>query len=104
MFQASVDVVCLSNLRVRKCVPPSSLCAHRWHFDMLHDAPRNSAFRGALETAITAFTEEHKKPPLVLDIGTGSGLLSMLAVRAGASKGRCCLQKDAHDWVCAVVR
>lgn len=54
---------------------------------MLHDAPRNSAFRGALETAITAFTKEQKAAPLVLDIGTGSGLLSMLAVRAGASKG-----------------
>ncbi|CAN0428492.1 unnamed protein product, partial [Ectocarpus sp. 13 AM-2016] len=36
--------------------------------------------------AIQTFIQEHGRPPVVLDIGQGTGLLSMLAVRAGAEE------------------
>lgn len=47
----------------------------RWHFPMLNDQARNAAF----DSAIAAAGPHH----LVLDIGTGSGLLAMMAARAG---------------------
>ncbi|MEM7036073.1 MAG: tetratricopeptide repeat protein, partial [Bacteroidota bacterium] len=54
-----------------------------WHLDMLADSVRNSAFDAALRKAV-------KSTDLVLDIGTGSGLLAMMAARAGASKVVAC--------------
>ena len=48
-----------------------------WHFTMLADAGRNAAFKAAIERAVTPTS-------VVLDIGTGSGLLAMMAARAGA--------------------
>jgi hypothetical protein len=50
-----------------------------WHFAMMNDVVRNSAYEAALKRAL-------EKGGTVLDIGTGSGLLSMLAVRHGASQ------------------
>ena len=49
----------------------------RWHFDMLADYARNDAYDQALKRAVSESSH-------VLDIGTGAGLLSMMAVRAGA--------------------
>jgi precorrin-6B methylase 2 len=49
----------------------------RWHFAMLNDEERNSAYERALNKAITDTS-------VVLDIGSGSGLLAMMAARAGA--------------------
>eukprot|EP00668_Euglena_longa_P000617 GGOE01000753.1.p1 GENE.GGOE01000753.1~~GGOE01000753.1.p1 ORF type:complete len:869 (+),score=296.90 GGOE01000753.1:70-2676(+) len=48
-----------------------------WHFDMMADIGRNNAYQRALEALV-------KPDHIVLDIGTGSGLLSMMAARAGA--------------------
>lgn len=48
-----------------------------WHIKMLSDVARNDAFDSALNAVV-------KPNSLVLDIGAGSGLLSMMAVRAGA--------------------
>jgi 2-polyprenyl-3-methyl-5-hydroxy-6-metoxy-1,4-benzoquinol methylase len=48
-----------------------------WHFPMMNDRPRNEAFEQALINRI-------QENDIVLDIGCGSGLLSMMAVRAGA--------------------
>ncbi len=48
-----------------------------WHFPMMNDDPRNSAFERAIDHVV-------RPASLVLDIGTGSGLLAMMAARAGA--------------------
>ncbi len=48
-----------------------------WHFDMMNDTERNEAFLNAINNIVTP-------TKTVLDIGTGSGLLSMMAARAGA--------------------
>ena len=48
-----------------------------WHFTMLADEARNKAYRKAIESAV-------KEGDRVLDIGTGSGLLAMMAARTGA--------------------
>jgi len=60
-----------TNLRnvYRDVVPP-------WHFAMMGDKPRNDAYEAAINRAVAG--------KRVLDIGTGSGLLSMMAARAGA--------------------
>ncbi len=49
-----------------------------WHFNMLNDTARNAAFAAAIAACI-------RPEQLVLEIGTGSGLLAMLAARAGAA-------------------
>lgn len=48
-----------------------------FHLGMLADEPRNAAFRRAIE--------RHAQGKTVLDIGAGSGLLAMIAARAGAT-------------------
>ena len=51
-----------------------------WHIPMLNDTRRNDAFELAIRRAV----EKEGPDACVLDIGTGSGLLSMMAARAGA--------------------
>lgn len=53
-----------------------------WHFAMLDDAKRNDAFEAAIRRAAPG---RH-----VLDIGTGAGLLAMMAARAGAAHVTTC--------------
>lgn len=52
-----------------------------WHIPMLNDTTRNDAF----EKAIVEAVRERGPEARILDIGAGSGLLSMMAARAGAS-------------------
>ncbi|MGB3470273.1 MAG: 50S ribosomal protein L11 methyltransferase [Erythrobacter sp.] len=53
-----------------------------YHLRMVQDTDRNAAYRKAIEI--------HAPGKIVLDIGTGSGLLSMMAARAGAKKVIAC--------------
>ncbi|GAA0168249.1 protein modifying enzyme [Lithospermum erythrorhizon] len=55
--------------------PKQPLLAATSYLDMLNDSSRNKAFRDAIDKTIT-------KPCHVLDIGAGTGLLSMMAARA----------------------
>jgi len=48
-----------------------------WHVPMMNDAMRNEAYLQALRAAVTPASN-------VLEIGTGSGLLAMIAARLGA--------------------
>jgi Flp pilus assembly protein TadD len=54
-----------------------------WHVPMMNDRHRNDAYFAALCTAITSDTH-------VLEIGTGSGLLAMMAAKLGAWKVTTC--------------
>src|SRR5262249_40091000 len=57
-----------------------------WHVRMLNDAQRNDAF----EHAIRAALDKEGRHARILDIGAGSGLLSMMAARAGATSVVAC--------------
>ncbi|MBF0587535.1 MAG: tetratricopeptide repeat protein [Magnetococcales bacterium] len=50
-----------------------------WHFAMMNDLPRNDAYEAAIKAAVTPDST-------VLDIGTGGGLLAMMAAKHGAKK------------------
>jgi predicted RNA methylase len=54
-----------------------------WHFEMLADVKRNEAYQKAIEKVVS-------KDSIVLDIGTGSGLLAMMAARAGSENVIAC--------------
>ncbi|XP_076943445.1 protein arginine N-methyltransferase 7-like [Bidens hawaiensis] len=56
-------------------VSPKPLLATTSYLDMLNDAPRNRAYCLAIDKAVTKHSQ-------VLDIGSGTGLLSMMAARA----------------------
>ncbi len=49
-----------------------------WHFAMMQDESRHAAYEQALAKVVTPAS-------VVLEIGTGSGILAMLAARSGAS-------------------
>ncbi len=54
-----------------------------WHFTMLNDDARNDAYDRAIRAAVRP--GDH-----VLEIGTGSGILAMMAARAGAERVTTC--------------
>ena len=54
-----------------------------WHVPMMNEQKRNIAYYSALKSAITSESE-------VFEIGTGSGLLSMMSAKLGAKKVTSC--------------
>ncbi|XP_012272550.1 protein arginine N-methyltransferase 9 [Orussus abietinus] len=61
-----------------------SMAVDRWHFSMLNDRCRNRAFKKAIRNRIREGYDT------VLDIGTGTGLLSLYARDAGAKAVYAC--------------
>jgi type II protein arginine methyltransferase len=55
-----------------------SMSVERWHFPMINDERRNQAYDAAIKKCM----QGHR----VVDIGGGSGLLAMMAARAGADQ------------------
>uniref|UniRef100_A0A1B6JHC6 Uncharacterized protein n=2 Tax=Homalodisca liturata TaxID=320908 RepID=A0A1B6JHC6_9HEMI len=67
----------------------------RWHFRMLNDSHRNEAYREAIMKKVQqGFTS-------VLDIGTGTGLLSLYAVTSEAQDVHAC---DYSPTMCSIAR
>lgn len=62
---------------------------------MLHDRDRNDVYERALQLSIYHFRKAHGRDPIVLDIGTGTGLLAMFAARHGAEFVLGCEMFDA---------
>ena len=62
---------------------PFSLLAPvpRWHFDMVLDEQRNEAYDAAIQRAVRRKRDGGCSELLALDMGAGSGLLSMMAAR-----------------------
>jgi SAM-dependent methyltransferase len=67
---------------------------HSWHFSIVHDQARNKAYDAALRNAIFPGCT-------VLEIGTGTGLLAMMAARAGAARVITC---EADPAIAAAAR
>lgn len=58
----------------------------RWHFPMLNDNTRNKCY----QKAIHKWHEDGNKDGRILDIGTGSGILSLYANQSGTSQITAC--------------
>jgi type II protein arginine methyltransferase len=67
---------------------------HTWHFSIVRDRARNQAYDAALRNAIFPGCT-------VLEIGTGTGLLAMMAARAGAARVITC---EADPAIAAAAR
>lgn len=90
--EARVAEAALENVRSR--------VVERWHFAMLNDRGRNVAYAGALDRAVkrlhAAGTAAH-----VMDVGAGTGLLSLFAMRVGADTVVACEQSAPMAGVAA---
>lgn len=77
----------------------SSSAVLGWHIPMMNDKVRNNAYSSAIKLAVD-------DGAFVLDIGTGSGLLSLMAAASGAGKIITCetsktIAKVAKEIVCS---
>lgn len=89
-YSGDIGFLGLFNLALQQVMP-------RWHYLMLRDEARNRFYENAIAAAV-------KPGDVVLDIGTGSGLLSMMAVRAGASHVYTCEENPViAELACQVI-
>ena len=68
--------------------PNASDTNYVWHFDMLNDASRCKWFRREINIAVSRLRKQ-KQAVQCIDIGSGSGLLGLLAMQAGADQITC---------------
>lgn len=61
-----------------------------WYPPMLNDKYRAQIYDAAITSTIARLTKKNGAAPTVLDLGSGTGLLSMMAVRAGAREVHGC--------------
>ncbi|OGA52734.1 MAG: hypothetical protein A3F74_25450 [Betaproteobacteria bacterium RIFCSPLOWO2_12_FULL_62_58] len=87
LMPTSVDANINLSVALHHLVPP-------WHVPMMNDTRRNEAYVEALAAAVTEETT-------VLEIGTGSGLLAMIAARLGARQVVTC---EAVSLIAATAR
>ncbi len=66
----------------------------RWHYPLVQDSARNAVYRQALEQSVTPES-------IVFEIGTGTGILAMMAARAGAKHVYSC---EMYPLVAAAAR
>ncbi|CAM9175374.1 unnamed protein product [Choristocarpus tenellus] len=79
-----------------------NLAVDRWHFRMLNDGKRNHAYCRAISRAVAQAKERLSEEAVtVLDIGTGTGILAVFAVRAGASHVYAC---ETNSVLCQVAQ
>ena len=64
----------------------------RWHFPMLNDRRRNLAYSTALAHHLGG-----EGGGVVVDVGAGTGILSLLAVRAGADRVYACEASEVRN-------
>ncbi|CAE6967423.1 slc35b2 [Symbiodinium natans] len=68
--------------------PPFGFMAlSEWYFEMLRDSARHDLYEQALQAEITKAKELSAGACTVLDVGSGDGILSMMAIRSGATAG-----------------
>ena len=56
---------------------------------MLNDIDRNVAYETAIAQTLRDFAAEHGRPATVLDVGAGTGMLTVIALKHGAPFGGC---------------
>ncbi|EDO38718.1 predicted protein [Nematostella vectensis] len=84
MFRRAIQLNPSSTIAREGLESVASALVERWHFRMLNDRQRNLAYKKAISNAVSNGCD------IVLDIGSGSGILSMFAVQAGAKKVYAC--------------
>jgi predicted RNA methylase len=74
-------LICSRSSAAGSCCPPlhacAQACAHSHTLCHRQDSERNEAYRRGIEATV-------EEDDLVVDIGTGSGLLALMAANAGA--------------------
>lgn len=94
LFERAIEVDPENAITRRNLQLLNSRLVDRWHFGMVNDTTRNRHFDMALKRAVTPNS-------VVLDIGAGTGLLSMMAARAGAKQVIAC---EANPALAALAR
>ena len=64
---------------------PATSGLPQYFLSMLEDKARNSQYEAAIKLAISEFTAAHGRAPSVVDLGCGTGMLSVFALRHGAA-------------------